>query len=298
MLVLGAHGFLGRHVARVFADEGARVMLAPPSRELDLTSAPPTVLDRLLDEADPQVLVNCAGRVGGSATELSAANHLLVARVLDAALRRPVPPRLLHLGSAAELGPVDASTVTEDQPAHPITPYGVSKLAATELLGGVFGRGELSGSVLRVFNPVGPGQSADSLPGRAARTLAAACRGGLEQVRFGPLDSYRDFIDARDVAHAAVCAAQAPTLPPLLNVARGMAVCSRVLVSELLELSGYRGRVEEDAPASSRSAAVAYQQADVSRLRALGWQPRYRLQQSLADLWAEHTGPAPLERSA
>lgn len=298
VLVLGAHGFLGRHVARAFLEAGADVTLAPPSRELDLTSAPPTLLDRLLAEADPEVLVNCAGRTSGSAAELSAANHLLVARLLDAALRRPAPPRLLHLGSAAELGLADVSPVREDQPAQPLTPYGATKLAATELLSGAFQRGELEGAVLRVFNPVGPGQGEDSLPGRAVRTLAAACRDGLESVRFGPLASYRDFIDARDVAAAALCAAQAETLPPLLNVARGMAVSARALVAELVELSGYEGRIEEDAPASSRSATVAFQQADISRLRALGWQPNHRLQQSLADLWAEHAGPAPLERSA
>ena len=288
VLVIGAGGFLGRHVCRAFEDAGAQVQGAPPSRELDLGRADTADWDRLLASARPEVLVNCAGRTSGSTGELTRANDLLVACLIDAAGRADGRPRLLHLGSAAELGPTPAELIPEEYPARPTTPYGATKLAGTRLLLGALERAELEGSVLRVFNPVGPGQSLDSLPGRAAQVLADACEEGRPAVRFGPLNTFRDYIDVRDVAQAAVCLARSAHPPRLVNVARGMAVQSRALVNELVGLAGYAGRVEEDAAPSGRSAATHYQQADVSRLRALGWAPQFPLQTTLYDLWTDH----------
>ncbi|MFD9248289.1 NAD-dependent epimerase/dehydratase family protein, partial [Streptomyces sp. NPDC059556] len=82
--------------------------------------------------------------------------------------RRGGGARLVQVGCASEYGPSQpGSSTAEDAVPRPGGPYGVSKLAATEL---VLGSG-LDAVVLRVFSPVGPGTPAGSPLGRLAEAL-------------------------------------------------------------------------------------------------------------------------------
>ena len=110
--------------------------------------------------------------------------------------------------------------------------YGVTKLAGTRLVELAAAAG-LDAVVLRVFNPVGPGAPV-SQPAWPARGRAApGARDGTE-VRLGPLDTVRDFVDPRDVADAVLAAVAAPALPrPVLNVGSGRGVPVRAMVKEL-----------------------------------------------------------------
>ncbi len=161
----------------------------------------------------------------------------------------------------------------------------MTKLGGTRLaeLGRAAG---LDAVVLRVFNPVGAGAPETSLPGRVAAQLRRALDRGAD-VRLGPLDAVRDFVDARDVAAAVLAAAAAPALPhAVINVGSGTAVPVRSLVKELIAVSGYGGPVHEDSSGSARSGDLDWQQADITRAgEDLGWRPRHDLAASLADLW-------------
>jgi nucleoside-diphosphate-sugar epimerase len=221
---------------------------------------------------------------------LAAANVTGAYALVRAMLQAGSPTRLVHLGSAAEYGRVEpGEAVDESAPPRPAAAYGATKLGGTRLveLGQAAG---LNAVVLRVFNPVGAGAPGSGLPGRVAAQLRQALAGG-DDVRLGPLDAVRDFVDARDVAAAVLAAAAAPALPhAVINVGSGTGVLTRTLVKELIGISGYTGPVHEDAPGSARSGDLLWQQADIARARHdLGWQPRHDLAASLADLWEEST---------
>ncbi|MDO4244471.1 MAG: NAD(P)-dependent oxidoreductase [Deinococcus sp.] len=283
VLLLGAGGFLGGVIDAQLRGAGLDIQTISG----DLTDLGPADWKRHLSGVD--AVVNAAGRTAGTLGELTRANVLLLAGVLDAV--QEGGQRLIHLSSAAEYGrtaPGEASR--EDGPTQPLSPYGASKLAGTVLLDERVRSGQVDALALRLTNPIGAGMNPGSLPGRAARELRQAAAQGLEQVRFGPLGAYRDFISARDVGRAALhflpgqAGAQARGV---LNLGSGEARPVRDIVTELVRLSGYAGQIAEDAPGSPRSGDVPYQRADLTALKAQGYTPIGTLADALAELYSE-----------
>jgi nucleoside-diphosphate-sugar epimerase len=293
ILLLGANGFVGRHVRAALEEGGDEVLGVsgmgasgvPAWRATDLASAD---LDLLVAEADADVVVNCAGRTHGSPDALANANVTLVARLLAAIAGQPA--RLVHIGSSAEYGPGIAGQPTrEGDPVRPVAPYGITKLEATRL---VTGSG-LPATVLRVFNPVGAGMARDSMPGTAASAIAGALVSGHDAITLGDLSARRDFVDVRDVADAVATASRHGALSPVINLGSGRATQARELVSVLAAVAGFTGEVREVENASLRSGGVDYQCADIGLARQeLGWEPTRSLRDAVAELWAS-TGASP-----
>lgn len=297
VLLLGATGFIGRHVHRRLTERaGLEVVTvgrgalpySPWHIRLDLIAGGGAAVSALLAETAPDIVINCAGSVGGDPAELAAANIDLPAELVRAALCGPDRVRLVHLGSAAEYGRVvTGEPVTEQTPTRPVGSYGIAKLAATRLvcLARVAG---LDSVVLRVFNPIGPGSPPGNVAGRLAQELLRAKAEG-DEVRLGPLSAVRDFIDVRDVAEAVFAAALAPVIEePVLNVGSGEGVAVGELAKALTGIAGYTGPIGQADPGSARSAEVPWQQAGISAIgKALDWRPAIDLATSLSDLWQE-----------
>jgi NDP-hexose 4-ketoreductase len=312
VLLLGADGFLGRHVTdRLLADPAVQ-LTALGRRDIadvrfDLSTGSPGALARFMDAIQPGVVVNCAGTTVGNARDLVRANTIAVATVCEAVRRSTCSARLVQIGSSAEYGPspVGSSTGEEAVP-RPNGAYGVSKLSATEL---VLGSG-LDAVVLRVFTPVGPGTPLGTPLGRIADALRRAMQNGESEVRVGGMSVLRDFVDVRDIARAAH-AASLSAAQGVVNIGSGHAVRLRDAAAALVRASGFSGRLMEleesvdgdhglpmarrSAPEGAQRAAPSspdgcgvWQQADVRTARdRLGWRARITLEESLADVWME-----------
>ena len=287
ILLLGADGFLGRHAAATLRElPGATVLTGGrrPAHDLavDLATAGPGALADRLGQLAVDVVVNFAGAVSGSAVTLSEVNARGPA-VLCEALREGAPQaRLVHIGSAGEYGVCDpGSSLAETAQACPVGVYGATKLAGSLAVAG----SALDAVVLRVFNPVGPGSPAGSLPGRLAGELRRAEPGGVVEV--GDLSAYRDFVDARDIARAVALTVRADRpLPRVINLGSGQAQQVRAIADGLVLAAGFDGRIDESGAGSERSAAVSWQQADISlAAQELGWKPEITLGETLRDLW-------------
>ncbi|MFI7069445.1 NAD-dependent epimerase/dehydratase family protein [Micromonospora sediminicola] len=286
VLLFGASGFIGGHVRREL--ETTADVACPSRGECDLVTAPPDTLRALLDRVRPDAVVSCAGAVSGAAEDLVRANTMATAKLVDAVADAAPEARLVRLGSAAEYGPVPFGTAAaEDLPPSPVSVYGVSQAAATRLMELAAAAGRVDAVVLRVFNPVGPGMPATTLLGRVAALLARLAPG--DDLRTGPLNTYRDFVDVRDVA-AAVSRAVSVTAPGarVLNVASGRAVPVSEVVHLLVSVAGRPVRVREDRTPSPRSAEVSWVRADIRRAASvLGWAPEHDLYDSVGALWSQ-----------
>ncbi|MFF1875255.1 NAD-dependent epimerase/dehydratase family protein [Kitasatospora herbaricolor] len=295
ILLLGADGFLGRHAADALRGlPGATVLTggrrAAHDLPLDLATAQADVLAEQLRQLAVDAVVNFAGAVAGSAVKLAEVNARGPA-VLCEALREGAPQaRLVHIGSAGEYGACENGTsLSESAQPRPVGVYGATKLAGSLAVAG----SGLDAVVLRVFNPVGPGAPAGSLPGRLAAELRRAGPDGVVEV--GDLSAYRDFVDARDIARAVALAASADgPLPRVINLAGGVARPVRAIADGLVAAAAFAGRIDESGAGSERSAAVSWQQADISlAAQELGWKPETGLDDTLRDLWLS-TEPDPV----
>ncbi|MFB7181571.1 NAD-dependent epimerase/dehydratase family protein [Streptomyces sp. NPDC056257] len=328
VLLIGANGYLGRYVAdRLLADPAVQLTALGRGDDadvrFDLATGSPGALTRFLDAVHPGVVINCAGATRGGARELTRHNTVAVATICESLRRSGCGARLVQLGCAAEYGPSQpGSSTAEDAVPRPGGPYGVSKLAATEL---VLGSG-LDAVVLRIFSPVGPGTPAGSPLGRLAEAMRRAMQSGDGELKLSGLGVQRDFVDVRDVARA-VHAASLSAAQGVVNIGTGRAVRLRDAAAVLARVAGYGGALHEldvphggsqqghhpgrpaglasigaprsEATAEQLSGAApqpypypdgcgAWQQADVRTARdRLGWRPRINLEESLADIWME-----------
>jgi NDP-hexose 4-ketoreductase len=292
IFLFGAPGFLGRHVQTELEQQGFEVLgfgrnNTDSLQALDLTN--PEAVRGVLEQYQPSAIINCAGRTLGTRFELVHDNILVVTNLLEAIAEKAPNARLVHIGSAAEYGmPQDQNSLTEDAPTRPEGQYGITKLAASSLVIQASLTNQIDGVVLRLSNPLGAGMSEGTLPGRAARLLKTALETGETTITLGPLEAFRDFIDARDVAKAAVLAANAEKPnEKLFNLGSGQATQARELIQTLAKIAGFKGEILERDLGSARSAGVSWQQADIARISSwLSWQPQFSVKQSLEQLWA------------
>jgi NDP-hexose 4-ketoreductase len=299
VVVVGAGGFLGSHARAALERRGDELTLTcvdrcprPPGlgdwRELDVLAARPGTLDELIGDLRPDVVVNSAGLLAGDLSALVTCNLLLVARLLEAIAGAAPGARFVHLGSAAEYGVAEeAAYIAEDHPATPVSAYGITKLAATQLIARRHAEGAIEAIVLRVFNPVGAGLSHHTVLGRAASLMRQASRDDVPRIDLGDLSAVRDFVPATDVgeaiARACTCASPGDVL---FNVGSGVARTVREMVVSLAAVAGYRGAIGELRAGSPRSGAVGGQAANVGRARrAFAWAPSPEPTEALRALW-------------
>jgi GDP-4-dehydro-6-deoxy-D-mannose reductase len=247
----------------------------------DVTDA--ASVERLIGELRPAAVVNCAGVTDGADPAPYYAVHVGGTLNVLTAVRRHVPASpVVLLGSAAEYGPVGGERlpVREDHPPAPATFYGASKLAQTHLGLVAASAWGLNVRTARPFNVIGAG-----LPKQYfLAALAGRLKGLPERSTFAVRDAEatRDLIDIRDAA-AAIALLTRPDVPAgVYNVATGTETAIGAAAAYLGELAG--GMTPVPGEGAGR-VSVSRSAGDGSRLRALGWSPRFGWRDAVRSFW-------------
>jgi len=300
LLVTGAGGFSGRHLAAQLRLRGPAVIVgldhaasAPAELDLfiecDLTD--PNAVSKAIFRARPDVVIHLAGVFGAASPEAIWDVNVGGFRHLCAALRRYQEEkgptiRLVTVGSAAELGSAGVARlpVTEEAACCPETDYGKSKLAVTRLAQAEPTDGPLQIVVARPFNLVGPGLSESLSLGNFARQIAAVGRGEAEAIHCGPLSARRDFLDVRDAAEAYLALAERGRAGQVYNVCAGRSFRIGDQLQAMIAAAGGNIPVIEDrSPRRPGDLPDIY--GDHTKItRETGWHPTIPMSQSLADL--------------
>ncbi len=187
------------------------------------------------------------------------------------------PEHFVLASSSSIYGSDAGGPVNEDAPRRPASPYGMSKLAAEELVG-LYGRERgVAATILRYFTVYGPRQRPEMA---LSRFIALASRGEAVEV-FGDGTQMREMTYVSDVVEATVAALETRPAdePRAYNVGGG----ARTTVANLVELVGEAlgERVEvgygPPVPGDVRSTW-----ADLGRAaRELGYEPRVSLDEGV-----------------
>ncbi len=168
-------------------------------------------------------------------------NVLATQRLLEAAVAAGVP-RLVYASSSSVYGDARTLPLREDGPCRPVSPYGVTKLAAEHLVH-LYGRNHgLPAVSLRYFTVYGPRQRPDMA---FHRFLKAVLRD--EPIRvFGDGTQTRDFTFVDDIVSATRAAGDTGRPGCVYNVGGGQRVALKQALTLMEGVTGRRIRVVEE----------------------------------------------------
>jgi UDP-glucuronate 4-epimerase len=241
-------------------------------------------LDGLLEGVD--VVFHEAGQPGVRASwgdEFGVyvdANVAATQTLLEAAKRASGLKRLVYASSSSVYGDATRFPVLEADLPQPVSPYGVTKLAAEHLCSLYASNFGVPTVSLRYFTVFGPRQR----PDMAFTRFLTAVRDGRPITLYGSGEQIRDFTFVDDVVEANVLAATEPVPPgTVLNIAGGTNVTVNEVLSVIHSVTGRRVQVERHPTVDGDAWRTG---GDASAARdLLGWKPKVSVEEGLARQW-------------
>ncbi len=260
-------------------------------------------------EQRPQVVFLAAAKVGGILAnnnypaDFLFRNLRIEANVIEAAARAGVE-RLIFLGSSC-IYPRDCPQPIREEylltgPLEATNrPYALAKIAGVEMCWSM--NRQLGTRFLAAMptNLYGPGDSYDLqnshvLPALIRKCHEAKVAGQTEVVLWGSGKPRREFLFSDDLGDALVYLAGLPEATfgplvepstcPLINVGTGEDLEIKALASVVAQVVGFSGAFVHD---TSKPDGTPRKLLDVSRLTALGWQPRTALPEGIASAYQD-----------
>lgn len=291
IFIAGHRGMVGSALARRLERGGYANIVTRARRQLDLLDQ--AAVRDFMRATKPDYIFLAAAKVGGiHANDTYRAdfiyqNLVIETNVIQAAYAAGVR-RLMFLGSSC-IYPRDCPQPIKEQyllagPLEPTNePYAVAKIAGIKLCES-FNRqyGTRYVSVMPT-NLYGPN---DNFHPENSHVIPALIRKFHEAVQsqaksvtiWGTGRVRREFLHVDDLADACVFLMERDVDEGLLNIGTGEDLTIRELAVTIQEVVGFRGELRFDA---AKPDGTPRKLLDVTRLRRLGWQPRYSLRAGL-----------------
>ena len=301
-IVTGAAGFVGSHIVDrllalghdvtgvdCFTDyynraiKEANIEEARTNARFQLLEADLMTMDlrALLDGAD--YVFHQAGQAGvrpswGAHFAGYIRNNIEATQHLLEAAKHAALTKFVFASSSSIYGDAKDLPVTEETIPQPISPYGVTKLAAEHLCSLYAKVYNLPTVSLRYFTVYGPRQR----PEMAIQHFLSACRSGEPVTLFGDGTQTRDFTFVGDIAEANVLAMEASG-SAVINVCGGSQISLNALLDLLQETSGRPLRIERE-PAAQGDAKHTLGDNSLAQ-RVLGFKPQTTLAEGVVAQW-------------
>jgi GDP-4-dehydro-6-deoxy-D-mannose reductase len=306
-IVTGAEGFIGSHLVKFLQAKGWNVVgtyrqdgHAPfpelPNlcfRQCDLSNG--QRITQILVEYQPTHIfhlgaqslptVSWADPVGTFQSNVMGSLHLF-----EAARHLKKHPVIVSACSSAEYGNVPASAipVKEEQPLHPLHPYGISKVCLDLLAREYFLDYKISTVNIRLFNTTGPGKTSDA-PSDFVRQLAKIKKGlQAPVIEVGNLQPRRAFLDVKDTVRGFYLAAMKGKRGEAYNLCATRTYRIQELLDMAIRLSGVKVEVRPVARLMRPSDEKIIFGSTEKIRKDTGWRPLNSVEQtlqSMLDYW-------------
>jgi GDP-4-dehydro-6-deoxy-D-mannose reductase len=295
VLITGMNGFVGRHLSNHMIDYGWKIFgfdrqkLSGQEKVYFGDINDRDVLKSVLKKCQPDFIFHLVSVI--KSTEPKAffdTNVLGTVSLFESLVENGQHPTVVVASSSAVYGSgFGGRPINESVKPHPMTHYAVSKLTQEIASLRYFDAYRLPVIVARMFNLLGPGQSADLACSAFARQIALAEVSGKNEIFIGDLSARRDFVDVRDAVRALVLLAEKGKAGQIYNICSGHAVLMKKCLDEILSMSPLQFNVKLDAGKIQKN-DVPMQVGDARKLNQItGWRPQIKLKQSLSDLLAD-----------
>lgn len=292
VLVTGACGFLGRHVAAHFKKHGYEVIGLGHGHwgvegfevhgidqwiEADVTISSLTqVIKRL------ECIVHCAGgsSVGHSVVYPMAEFQKTVNSaicVLEYARIYQPGAKLIFPSSAAVYGEKRDEPIKESESLAPVSPYGFYKKITEELCESYFRNFGLSISVIRFFSIYGIGLKKQLLWDACTKLSA----GTKEVTFFGTGRETRDWLHIDDAVALVYLMSQVSEKYTVVNGGSGERKTVLDILSQIKKFLG--SPVEVVMNGNRKEGDPIHYWADIEELKKLGWQPQKHIEKGLEE---------------
>lgn len=276
-LVIGGSGALGPSLVEELLDLGCRVTWTSRKEvkddtthlKLDLMSR--FEVERAILSRDFDFIFNLAADLGADLDSALNVNVLGLNNLLSACVEHRIKSKVVLVGSAAEYGYVasEDSPVTESQPLAPVSVYGLTKVWQTQLA--LHYSDRLSIVIARMFNLDAPNLKDSLFLGKLDRQIDEFKRGLISEIRTGPLDAVRDYVEVGQAARQICAIGVLGEGANAYHVASGVPISMLEVLSERLLSANIdlKSHVISATEGSSRSSQVSTIFADMTRTTEL-----------------------------
>ncbi len=296
--ICGHRGMVGAALVRVLREEAGasgidsydRLLLAARD-EVDLTRQ--EQVEQFVGDRQPEMVVIAAARVGGihaNATypaDFLYDNLMIAANVIRASWRGGVK-RLLFLGSSCIYPRLAPQPMTEDAllsgPLEPTNePYAVAKIAGLKLCQAYRRQHGVVYHSAMPTNLYGPGdnyhgENSHVIPALIRRFHEARVEGRSSVTIWGSGTPRREFLHVDDLARGCLALLRCDDPHDWVNIGSGSDLTILQLAHLIARVTGYEGRVLTD---PGKPDGTPRKLLDISRMKAIGWEPRIDLEQGL-----------------
>lgn len=257
--VTGGGGFLGSFVLEGLRGRGAKEVFAPRKRDFDLVE--PEAVQRLIREANPDIILHLAAHVGGIGAnqahpaEFFYDNLMMGVQLLHQAWKAGVE-KFVAIGTVCAYPkftpvPFREEDFWDGYPEETNAPYGLAKkmlLVQSQAYRQQYGYNSI---YLIPVNLYGPGDNFDLetshvIPALIRKFIEARERGQTEVVLWGDGSPSREFLFVRDAAEGILLGAERYNGLEPVNLGAGREVVIRDLAAKIAQMTGYQGAIRWD----------------------------------------------------
>ncbi len=254
VIVTGGAGFLGSYVVAKLRDRGAAEVFVPRSQTYDLREQ--AAIDRLLNDARPDLIIHMAARVGGIGAnrahpaEFFYDNLMMGAQLFHASWRAGVE-KFVTIGTVCAYPKFTPLPFHEDDlwngyPEETNAPYGLAKkmlLVQGDAYREQYGFNSI---YLLPVNLYGPGDNFDPASSHVIPALIRKCmearNSGAPTVEvWGDGSPTREFVYVEETAEGILLAAERYNDPEPVNLGSNREISIRELADTIRDLVGYQG---------------------------------------------------------